>query len=143
LASKFRRSYLYSPTKLLNRWGSAKQAGAMQPVRNPAQVKEQRPLGSECCRAAGDGGHAYTAIVSGVELSHERLDIVRAEGFHSLEGNLCGTLCEVPHTTLDAFSPAAGLVSTELAQEGDFFKGQGLRNRHTLRGICMPELKAS
>jgi hypothetical protein len=42
--------------------------------------------------ATGDGGReAYTAIAWGVELSHERSDIAGAEGFHSLEGNMCGT----------------------------------------------------
>ena len=40
----------------------------------------------------GDGGHeAYTAIARGVGLSHERSDIAGAEGFYSLEGNMCGT----------------------------------------------------
>ena len=34
---------------------------------------------------------AYTAIAWGVGLSHERSDIAGAEGFHSLEGNMCGT----------------------------------------------------
>ena len=54
--------------------------------------KGQRPLGSECCVTAGDSGHeAYTAIAWGVGLSHERSDIAGAEGFHSLEGNMCGT----------------------------------------------------
>jgi hypothetical protein len=42
--------------------------------------------------ATGDGGcEAYTAIAWGVGLSHERSDIAGAEGFHSLEGNMCGT----------------------------------------------------
>ena len=40
----------------------------------------------------GDSGcEAYTAIAWGVGLSHERSDIAGAEGFHSLEGNMCGT----------------------------------------------------
>ena len=40
----------------------------------------------------GDSGHeAYTAIAWGVGLSHERSDIAGAEGFHSLDGNMCGT----------------------------------------------------
>jgi hypothetical protein len=44
------------------------------------------------CVATGDSGcEAYTAIAWGVRLSHERLDIAGAEGFHSLEGNMCGT----------------------------------------------------
>src|SRR5512137_3070652 len=48
----------------------------------------QRPLGSECCVAIGDGGcEAYTAIAWGVGLSHEKSDVAGAEGFHSLEGN--------------------------------------------------------
>ena len=42
--------------------------------------------------SAGDDAHeAYTAIAWGVGLSHERSDIAGAEGFHSLEGNMCGT----------------------------------------------------
>ena len=42
--------------------------------------------------APGDSGReAYTAIAWGVGLSHERSDIAGAEGFHSLEGNMCGT----------------------------------------------------
>jgi hypothetical protein len=54
--------------------------------------KGQRPLGSECCVIPGNGGHeAYTAIAWGVGLSHERSDIAGAKGFHSLEGNTCGT----------------------------------------------------
>ena len=54
--------------------------------------KGQRPLGSECCVATGDSGcEAYTAIAWGVGLSHERSYIAGAEGFHSLEGNMCGT----------------------------------------------------
>src|SRR6266478_2984608 len=55
--------------------------------------KGQRPLGSECCVAPGDSGReAYTAIAWGVGLSHERSDIAGAESFHSLEGNMCGTV---------------------------------------------------
>ena len=55
--------------------------------------KGQRPLGSECCVATGDGGcEAYTAIAWGVGLSRERSDIAGAEGFHSPEGNMCGTV---------------------------------------------------
>jgi hypothetical protein len=59
---------------------------------SPAQVKGSVLLGSECCVATGDSGReAYTAIAWGVGLSHERSDIAGAEGFHSLEGNMCGT----------------------------------------------------
>jgi hypothetical protein len=55
----------------------------------------QRPLGSECCVVTGDGGcEAYTAIAWGVGLSHERSYIAGAEGFHSLEGNMCGTVLQ-------------------------------------------------
>ena len=55
--------------------------------------KGQRPLGSECCVATGNSGcEAYTAIARGVGLSHERSAIAGAEGFHSLEGNMCGTV---------------------------------------------------
>jgi hypothetical protein len=43
--------------------------------------------------ATGDSGcEAYTAIAWGVGLSLERSDIVGAESFHSLEGNMCGTV---------------------------------------------------
>jgi hypothetical protein len=39
----------------------------------------------------GDSGcEAYTAIAWGVGLSHERSDVAGAEGFYSLEGNMCG-----------------------------------------------------
>ena len=57
--------------------------------------KGQRPLGSECCVVTGDGGcEAYTAIAWGVGLSLERSDIAGAEGFHWLEGNMCGTVMQ-------------------------------------------------
>ena len=70
-------------TMILSRHTSAPgKAGAIQPV-------EVRP---ECCAAAGDSGcEAYTAIAWGVGLSHERSYVAGAEGFHSLEGNMCGT----------------------------------------------------
>jgi len=55
--------------------------------------KGQRPLGSECCVITGDSDdEAYTAIAWGVGLSLERSDFAGAEGFHSLEGNMCGTV---------------------------------------------------
>src|SRR5215831_15991166 len=63
------------------------------PRRSQAAGAGCSPLGSECCVAAGDSGcEAYTAIAWGVGLSHERSDIAGAEGFHSLEGNMCGTV---------------------------------------------------
>ena len=41
----------------------------------------------------GDGDcEAYTAIAWGVGLSHERSYVAGAESFHSLEGNMCGTV---------------------------------------------------
>jgi hypothetical protein len=44
-------------------------------------------------KSIGDGGcEAYTAIAWGVGLSHERSYVAGAEGFHSLEGNMCGTV---------------------------------------------------
>jgi hypothetical protein len=53
--------------------------------------KGQRPLGSECCVIIGDSDdEAYTAIAWGLSLV--RSDIAGAEGFHSLEGNMCGTV---------------------------------------------------
>ena len=43
--------------------------------------------------ATGDSGcEAYTAIAWGVGLSHERSYIAGAQGFHSPEGNMCGTV---------------------------------------------------
>src|ERR1700746_3545446 len=55
--------------------------------------KRQRPLGSECCVVTGDSDdEAYTAIAWGVGLSLVRSDIAGAEGFHSLEGYMCGTV---------------------------------------------------
>src|SRR6476646_118979 len=68
---------------------------------SPVQVKGSVLLGSECCVATGDSGcEAYTAIAWGVGLSHERLDIAGAEGFHSPEGNMCGVAMRgaVAHT---------------------------------------------
>ena len=60
---------------------------------SPAQVKGSVLLGSECCVATGDSGReAYTAFAWGVGMSHDRSDIAGAEGFHSLEGNMCGTV---------------------------------------------------
>ena len=63
-----------------------------------------------------DHGEAYTVIVWGVGLSHERSDIAGAEGFHSLEGNMCGTViarCGRPagvegHITCKGIAPEAG-----------------------------------
>src|SRR2546430_12100357 len=67
-------------------------AGAIQPVKVRPKLKGSVLLGSECCVATGDSGReAYTAIAWGVGLSHERSDIAGAEGFHSPEGNMCGT----------------------------------------------------
>src|SRR5438477_12621555 len=66
--------------------------GCALPVEVRPKLKGSVLLGSECCVATGDGGcEAYTAIAWGVGLSHERSDIAGAEGFHSLEGNMCGT----------------------------------------------------
>ena len=70
-------------------------AGAIQPVKVRPKLKGSVLLGSECCVATGDSGcEAYTAIAWGVGLSHERSDIAGAEGFHSLEGNMCGTVLQ-------------------------------------------------
>src|SRR5206468_9074821 len=67
-------------------------AGAIQPVKVRPKLKGSVLLGSECCVATGDSGReAYTTIAWGVGLSHERSDIAGAEGFHSLEGNMCCT----------------------------------------------------
>ena len=67
-------------------------AGAIQPVEVRAQVRSSVRLVASVAWATGDGGcEAYTAIAWGVGLSHERSYIAGAEGFHSLEGNMCGT----------------------------------------------------
>jgi hypothetical protein len=51
------------------------------------------PPGSECCAAVGDGGReAYTAVMWGVGMSHERHNIVGAETVGTVEGNMCGTV---------------------------------------------------
>src|SRR5438045_8950960 len=68
-------------------------AGAIQPVEVRAKLKGSVRLGSECCVATGDSGcEAYTAIAWGVGLIEERADSAVGEGFHSLEGNMCGTV---------------------------------------------------
>jgi hypothetical protein len=62
--------------------------------------------------ATGDSGcEAYTAIAWGVGLSHVRSDIAGAEGFYSLEGNMCGTVTRgaVALPGLKATSRAKGL----------------------------------
>src|SRR5947199_4264165 len=67
-------------------------SSALQPVKFRLFPYTTLFRSSECCVATGDGGcEAYTAIAWGVGLSHERSDIAGAEGFHSLEGNMCGT----------------------------------------------------
>src|SRR5438034_7056026 len=71
---------------------AAVRGGLIRSVKVRPKLKGSVLLGSECCVATGDGGcEAYTAIAWGVGLSHERSDIAGAEGFHSLEGNMCGT----------------------------------------------------
>ena len=90
--------------------------------------KEERPLGSECCVATGDSGcEAYTAIAWGVGLSHERSDIAGAEGFHSLEGNMCGTAMR----GADALpgSKATSRAKGSYRNLGDLMSG---RRRHLL-----------
>ena len=59
---------------------------------SPAQVRgSARLVASVAWPLATVVDEAYTAIAWGVGLSHERSDIAGAEGFHSLEGNMCGT----------------------------------------------------
>src|SRR6516164_6768101 len=59
---------------------------------SPAQVRSSVRLVASVAWSTGDGGcEAYTAIAWGVGLSHERSYVAGAEGFHSLEGNMCGT----------------------------------------------------
>jgi hypothetical protein len=91
--------------------------------------KGQRPLGSECCVATGDSGcEAYTAIAWGVGLSRERSDIAGAEGFHSLEGNMCGTVMR----GADALpgSKATSRAKGSYRNLGDLVSGrQALRER--------------
>ena len=60
--------------------------------------------------AAGDSGcEAYTAIAWGMGLSHERLDIAGAEGFHSPEGNMCGIRVAI-NRNAEALHDAANLA---------------------------------
>jgi hypothetical protein len=60
---------------------------------SPAQVRGSARLVASVAWPPGDGGReAYTAIAWGVGLSHVRSYIAGAEGFHSLEGNMCGTV---------------------------------------------------
>src|SRR4051795_7497016 len=60
---------------------------------SPAQVRSSvRLVASVAWPLATVVAKAYTAIAWGVGLSHERSDIAGAEGFHSLEGNMCGTV---------------------------------------------------
>ena len=62
---------------------------------SPAQVRSSVRLVASVAWSTGDGGcEAYTAIAWGVGLSHERSDVAGAEGFHSLEGNMCGTVLQ-------------------------------------------------
>jgi|SRR4029077_13204534 hypothetical protein len=44
-------------------------------------------------------GASYTAIAWGVGLSHERLDIAGADGFHSPEGNMWSVALLSPSAT--------------------------------------------
>src|ERR1700756_2191920 len=61
---------------------------------SPAQVRSSVRLVASVARGSGGdaGREAYTAIAWGVGLSHERSDVAGAEGFYSLEGNMCGTV---------------------------------------------------
>src|ERR1700750_932616 len=82
----------------VQRFGSARtvvpgQAAATQPVKVRSRQGRSGPPGSECCAAVGDGGReAYTAVVWGVGMSHERHNVVGAETVGSVEGNMCGTV---------------------------------------------------
>jgi hypothetical protein len=59
---------------------------------SPAQVRgSARLVASVAWPLATVAAKAYTAIAWGVGLSLVRSDIAGAEGFHSLEGNMCGT----------------------------------------------------
>ena len=78
--------------------------------------------------AAGDSGcEAYTAIAWGVGLSHERSDIAGAEGFHSLEGNMCGTVMR--GADAPPGSKAASRAKGSHRNLGDLVSG---RRRHVL-----------
>jgi hypothetical protein len=71
---------------LFNLAAQARKAAARPPTRQ----KNRKSGGS---KLHGDSSHeAYTAIAWGVGFSHERLDVAGAEGFHSPEGNMCGTV---------------------------------------------------
>jgi hypothetical protein len=52
-------------------------------------------------------------------LSHERLDIAGAEGFHSLEGNMCGTVCEALTEQSAEEAAAAESVERRAGHQGE------------------------
>src|SRR5262252_5500467 len=59
---------------------------------SPAQVRSSVRLVASVARPLATVVAKRTQrLYGGVGLSHERSDIAGAEGFHSLEGNMCGT----------------------------------------------------
>src|SRR5262249_51695592 len=72
------------PNRVLASAATVKALGSEYRFEGPHKIEEGRVLATVVCEA-------YTAIAWGGGLSHERSDIAGAEGFHSLEGNMCGT----------------------------------------------------
>ena len=111
---------------------------AFQPYRGKPAVRNDRGIEetSASCEArsaprsyptvaTGDSGcEAYTAIAWGVGLSHERSDVAGAEGFYSLEGNMCGTVMR----GADALpgSKATSRAKGSHRKLGDLVSGRGV-----------------
>jgi hypothetical protein len=91
LGSMSRMICFQSPTRSSNE--CARQSWCDPAGESPAQVRGNvRLVASVAWSPATVGCEAYAAIAWGVGLSHERSDVAGAEGFHSLEGNMCGTV---------------------------------------------------
>ena len=59
---------------------------------SPAQVRSSVRLVASVAWSLATVAAKRTQRLHGVGLSRERLDVAGAEGFHSLEGNMCGTV---------------------------------------------------
>jgi hypothetical protein len=69
----------------------AKLARSSRCESGPSKALAGRSVVSVACAAGNDGHEAYTAIVWGVGLSHERNNNAGAETVSEVEGNMCGT----------------------------------------------------
>jgi hypothetical protein len=69
----------------------AKLARSSRCESGPGKALAGRSVVSVACAAGDDGHEAYTAIVWGVGLSHERDNNAGAETVEEVEGNMCGT----------------------------------------------------